>query len=270
MTNPTGDKDPRITGRENGLTNGARAGIFLIRTGPLAGLPDIVWCDVPAGKFVYADNSSPEIAEPYRIAKYPVTNSQFLSFIQDPSGYANAKWWAGLNDAAGVQQLAGPADAMWPDADRPREMVSWYEAMAFCEWLSHRLGYKVSLPTEEQWEKAARGPAGSTYPYGSRFDDYKSNTSESRFGHTTAVDLYRDGVSPYGALGMSGNVWEWTLSEYHSRRNDNLSSDNPRVLRGGSWANSRHYAKAASRICNYPGDRFVNAGFRLMSPASNP
>jgi formylglycine-generating enzyme required for sulfatase activity len=270
VTNTTGDNKPLSAVNLNGQTDGTRSGIFLIRTGRLAGLPDIAWCDVPAGKFIYAENSSPEIAESYRIAKYPITNVQFQSFVQEPKGYANAKWWSGMHQAGSEQQLLGPVNAMWPDADYPREMVSWYEAMAFCEWLSDRLGYKVSLPTEEQWEKAARGTDGSTYPYGNQFDENKANTSESRLGHTSGVDLYPAGVSPFGALGMSGNVWEWTLSEYHSRRNDNPGSDNPRVLRGGSWANSRLYAKTSSRICNFPGDRFLNAGFRLVSAVSNP
>jgi formylglycine-generating enzyme required for sulfatase activity len=256
---------PPTAANLNGQTDSGRPGIFLVRNGPLAGLPHIIWCEVPAGKFVYAENSLPEIAEPYRIAKYPVTNAQFQAFIQDPNGYANPKWWSDRHTDGRDQQLTGPAEAMWPEADHPREMVSWHEAMAFCDWLSVRLGYKVSLPTEEQWEKAARGTDGFIYPYGYRFDEDRVNTSESKVGHTTKVDLYPTGASPYGALDMTGNVWEWTLSEYHSRRNDTPGSAEPRVLRGGSWATSRHYARAAFRIANFPTDRFLNVGFRVVA-----
>ena len=134
-----------------------------------------------------------------------------------------------------------------------RETVSWYEAMAFCRWLSTTPCYAeiggVTLPTEFQWEKAARGPDGLKYPYGNVFDSLKANTEEGAIDQTSAVGIFPDGASPYGVCDMSGNVWEWTLTKYTGRIDARVDSNGTRVPRGGSWSYDRNMARAGlSRV----------------------
>jgi formylglycine-generating enzyme required for sulfatase activity len=230
----------------------------------------IAWCDVPAGPFLYGENKKRRTVErPCRIGKYPVTYEQFQAFVDAPDGFRNPQWWRGLHADGLTQQHGGPGKQRWPVANHPRERVSWYDAMAFCKWLSDKLGYVVTLPTEEQWEKAARGENGLIYPYGDKFDSGKCNTGEGGPGQTTSVDRYPDGASPYGALDMSGNVWEWTLTDFASGGNDDLGASARRVLRGGSWYSRDSSARAAFRGYYVPGDRDNSCGFRLASPALN-
>jgi formylglycine-generating enzyme required for sulfatase activity len=211
-----------------------------------------------------------EIAEPYRIAKYPVTNAQFQSFIDDADGFTNPTWWAGVHGDGRDQQLKGSADPRWSSPDHARENISWYDAVAFCAWITEKLGYAITLPTETQWERGARGKCGLFYPYGNEFDALKCNTKEAGIGRTTPVDCYPTGASPNEVMNLCGNVWEWTLSEYASRKSDNLMSDFPRVLRGGSFISVSDFARADSRNADIPDYRGDNCGFRLVSPASSP
>jgi len=150
--------------------------------------------------------------------------------------------------------------------------VSWYEAMAYTRWLNEYLlrcaagrsgspwpelaagKLKVALPTHEQWEKAARGTDGRTHPWGADFDSDRANTYESGIGATSAVGCFPAGISPYGALDLSGNVWEWVLMD-------------PGNVRGGSWDNVSGYARCAFRHRGSPVGRYDFIGFRVsLSP----
>ena len=160
--------------------------------------------------------------------------------------------------------------------NHPRETVNWYQALAFCRWLSWRLGggydlkkideWKVRLPTEFEWEKAARG-TDRIYPYEGDYDPAKANTVDTGIRQTSAVGIFPNGVSPDGAMDMSGNVWEWCLSDSHKpaheAQKENLRNEHIRVLRGGSWLNGRGLASAACRRNDNPDDRNNNVGFRL-------
>lgn len=154
--------------------------------------------------------------------------------------------------------------------NHPRERVSWFDAMAFSRWLSDKLGYEVRLPTEFEWGKAARGTDGCEYPYEGNFDARKGNTHETGLNQTSAVGIFPQGASPYGVMDMSGNVWEWCLTDYNNPAehplNENISSNSLRVLRGGSWYDSVSFARAVSRSANSPGSRSPDDGFRLCVP----
>src|SRR5690606_26669901 len=132
-------------------------------------------------------------------------NAQFAAFVEDPEGYYNpqARWFEGLAADENDKQLQ---ESTFSASNHPREMVNWYEAVAFCRWLSWRLGgsyaldnveaWQVRLPTEEEWEKAARGRDGRIYPYGDKFDAAKGNTRETGIGQTIAVGIFPNGASP--------------------------------------------------------------------------
>jgi formylglycine-generating enzyme required for sulfatase activity len=227
-------------------------------------LPEIVWCNVPAGDFPYQRGEERTLPA-FRVSKYLVTYRQFQAFINAEDGYSNATWWDGLHPEGIKQQHAGPSDQAFKFSNHPRECVSWYDAMAFCNWLSAKIGEPVTLPTGQQWEKAARGTDGRVYPYGNEFDSTKGNTDESRVGQTSAVGAFPDGVSPYGALDMSGNVWEWTLTEYDTGSEASVSTSGRRAARGGSWDIDQTGARVAFRGSYGPVYRGYDFGFRLAT-----
>ncbi|MBA3872841.1 MAG: SUMF1/EgtB/PvdO family nonheme iron enzyme [Anaerolineae bacterium] len=189
----------------------------------------------------------------YSIAKYPITNAQYSKFI-DANGYNNRKWWTDVGWKVcqegwhydGDWKPSGNAwaeprywkDTKWNGGEQPVVGVSWYEAVAFCFWLTDITGEKIILPTEEQWQYAAQGDHGVTYPWGSDWDCKRCNNSVRPCGSnvTTPVRQYEGkGDSPFGIVDMVGNVWEWCLTDYEQKTNDVRSASNSRVLRGGSW-----------------------------------
>jgi formylglycine-generating enzyme required for sulfatase activity len=250
------------------------------------GLPEIDWVEIPAGTFLmgsdkakdrYArDDEIPqhEVDLPaYHISRYPITYAQFQAFLDAPDGFYNPEWWDGL--AANDYHKAQPGEPDFPYANHPREHVSWYDAAAFCRWLTAKLGYEVRLPTEAEWEKAARGMDGRIYPYGDEADPAKGNTYKTGIGGSSAVGLFPDGASPYGALDMSGNVWEWCLTKwrgsYDEPEDNSLDGTDVRVLRGGSWGSNVLNARAASRNWDAPFSRFkLGYGFRVVCASPIP
>ncbi len=187
---------------------------------------------IPAGKFIYGENvygvkeGRKEMSLPaFMIDKYEVTNRHYAMFNLD--------------------HRYEPIMANFPVI-----MVSHYDAIAHCDALDKR------LPTEQEWEKAARGTDGRTYPYGNEFDVDAAVTNETDFeGHPIqplGVGTHPKGASPYGVMDMSGNVWEWT-SSYHERY---------AVLRGGSFFEDGSHAKTTSSLRSIPQDSKEYAGFR--------
>jgi len=153
--------------------------------------------------------------------------------------------------------------------------VSWFDAVAYCAWLSEKTGKSYHLPTEAEWEKAARGEDGRVYVWGDEWDETKANSMEGEAGDTTPVGHYSpDGDSPYGCADMAGNVWEWCHSldrpyPYNLRDGREApETDGPRVLRGGAFLDSERLARCASRNGVRSNFRSRSYGFRVcVAPA---
>ena len=234
------------------------------------GLPDIDWVEIPGGEFLYGENRAQRYLDAFWMARYPITNAQYQAFI-DAGGYREERWWQVL-----AERIEAPYEPRRSQPNRPRERVSWYEAMAFCAWLSERLGTTIRLPTEQQWEKAARGSDGREYPWGDGYHSGYANINETwdkvgehNVGQTTAVGLYPQGRSPYGILDLAGNVWEWCLNKYEKPDDTSPGGKDQRVLRGGSWGYYRDNARASYRYYRYgPDFRSNDIGFRVccLSP----
>jgi formylglycine-generating enzyme required for sulfatase activity len=194
----------------------------------------------------------------YWIGRTPVTVAQFRAFVEG-SGHR-------------------PRDegSLRKQDDHPVVNVSWHDALAHCRWLEERTGLPVSLPSEAEWEKAARGVDGRTYPWGEVPPDETRCNFANREGGTTAVGRYSPrGDSPYGCADMAGNVWEWTRSLYKGYPYDpedgreDLDASGNRAWRGGCWLNVRRNVRCAVRIIGRPGSFLDRVGFRVVLPASS-
>ncbi len=226
---------------------------------------------VPPGEFTMGSGDDDSMAydrekpqhkvylDAFWIYKNEVTNAQYKKCVE-----------------AGA--CTSPQDTKYYDdpayADHPVVYVDWYQAKAYSEWAEGR------LPTEAEWEKAARGTGSRIYPWGNEWGASKLNSAEGGPGHTTEVSSYLDGASSYGCLDMAGNVWEWTGSLWgkdwdspdykypyaadDGRENLEAGDDVLRVLRGGSWYDDRKRVRCAFRARNYPNSYYDYNGFRVV------
>lgn len=231
---------------------------------PGLGIDDIDWLEIPAGEFIYQDGECLSLPT-YKMSRYPVTNTQFQAFVAD-GGYENDKWWEGL------QKPDSLPNHRWTEGNRPVERVDWYESIAFCRWLSAKTGQEIRLPTEQEWEKAARGTDGREYPWEGSYKTGYANIDERwkkdgdfYLQETSAVGIYPQGQSPYGLMDMSGNVWEWCLNKYEEPQIITADvSGGVRVVRGGAWNNNTGLCRSSFRYRGGPDDRHDNQGFRLL------
>ncbi len=213
----------------------------------------------------------------YQLAQYPITNAQFQCFVE-AEDFEHDRWWAGMPEERRRANAKLKPNPSWPYAKHPRVEVSWYQAVAFCRWLTVHLGYdqagyEVRLPHEHEWEVAARYQHGRIYPWGAdEFDPAKVNTWEGKVRQTTAVGLYPSGRQPHLDLyDLSGNVCEWCQNKYKDPTQTEVDdSDDFRGLRGGSWFSLDNYARAAFRYDYFPGLRFNFVGFAGGACASSP
>jgi len=306
------------------------AGDVLGRLGdPRPGVEAVEWLEVPAGPFVMGSADDDSLAfdwekpqhevylDRFWISRYPVTNAQFRSFVED-DGYSNRDYWT--EDGWEWLQGAEVDVSFYPDdwreryadwlAQRPKEKrrrpffwdqerlsaptrpvvgVTWYEACAFCRWLTAHLGEQddspvagvqcgVSLPTEAQWEKAARGTQGLLWPWSNEFDAKLCNSEENELREPSPVGIFPGDSSPFGTRDVAGNVWEWTSTAWgkaamtadygypyvagDGREAENFSGG--RIVRGGSYYNDKTLARCAARDRSGPELFYGDIGFRVV------
>jgi formylglycine-generating enzyme required for sulfatase activity len=211
----------------------------------------------------------------YRIGKYPVTVEEYREFIR-AGGYAERRYWTGDGwENAAFKQPAFWDNTRWAGNDRfPVVGVSWYEAYAYCRWLAEKTGRPYRLPTEAEWEKAARGTDGRIYPWGNEWDEEVCNTAEYKTLQPTPVGIFSPaGDSPYGGADMAGNVWEWCLTQwresYQVPADDDPKGDAWRTMRGGSWNSDQNSVRCASRSGDSPLSRDNMLGFRVVLASSH-
>ena len=256
-------------------------------------LATIEWVTIPAGEFLMG--STPDEAEAaftnaklrssllekytfnaevpqhkvhlseYQISRYEITNAQYRAFIEAtnrpiPRGQQGEEIWKDDNFNADTQPVVG---------------VTWFDAQAYAEWIGG------SLPTEAQWERAARGPQGQTYPWGNTPPKARHHANFARrYNHPTPVGHFPNGISPDGIADLAGNVWEWCLDEYNPtfyEQNKKKVTRNPlnlrfrdvlraRVIRGGAWDVGSTFLRSALRSPFYPLDSTHTIGFRVVRP----
>ncbi len=205
------------------------------------------WIDIPPGQVNlggyyganggYVTESMRFNVSAFSIAKYPLTNAQFAKFIE-ADGYNHQDWWTDdgwqMRENEGVLEPRFWKDVKWNKLNYPVVGISWYEAIAFCHWLSEVSGENITLPTDQEWQRAAQGDTQWAYPYGDNFDERRCNFNAYGTTSVTQYEGRRKGNSPFGVVDMSGNVWEWCLTKFEANDNKPDGTD-VRILRGGSW-----------------------------------
>ena len=222
------------------------------------------WVHIPAGEFRMGsaagqghDDERPQHTvhpDEYYIARVPTTNLQYEQFVK-ATGHRKPRHWRNGNIPNGK-------------VDHPVVHISWDEAMAFCKWVG------AQLPTEAQWEKAARGTDSRVYSWGNATPNDQLCNFNENVDDTTPVGKYPQGASPYGCLDMAGNVWEWVADWHSTNYYQSSPKQNPtgptsgiaRVLRGGSWYDYLDSARVAYRLTALQDYSTYGVGCRLVFP----
>jgi formylglycine-generating enzyme required for sulfatase activity len=262
--------------------------------------PPLGFVEVPTGPFLMGSDKKQDpqadddelrqhevFLERYYIACYPVTHAQYWAFVQ------------GTGHRSPTAEVESERSYEWRDGKPPTHLLShpvvlvtWHDACAYCEWLTEELRasketpetlaallrqekWRVRLPSEAEWEKAARGSltgsgGGRIYPWEGDADPNRANYGDTGIGTTSSVGCFPGGASPYGCQDMSGNVWEWTSTLYkdypynpNDGREDPAAAD-ARVLRGGAFYLSERYVRCAYRNTHRPVDWHRLGGFRVV------
>ncbi|XP_063809835.1 inactive C-alpha-formylglycine-generating enzyme 2 isoform X2 [Pseudophryne corroboree] len=275
-----------------------------------------VMVQLDGGKFIMGTNApngkdgefpaKQVTVKPFAIDRYPVTNKNFREFVRakkykseaETFGWSfvfedfvpeelkkkvsqkleSAPWWLPI-ERAFWRQPSGPGSGIKDKLDIPVLQVSWNDAQAFCKWQGKR------LPTEEEWEFAARGGlTGNTYPWGNTFQETRCNLWQGKFPTMDSAEDGYHGVSPvaafppqnaYGLYDMLGNTWEWTSTGYSSPGEATQHRQKMYVLRGASWIDTQdgsanHIARVSTRMGNTPDSASDNLSFRCAKDFSRP
>jgi formylglycine-generating enzyme required for sulfatase activity len=256
--------------------------------------PPFEWVEIPRGRttlidhldvsaLMYLQQGVPTTfkVNAFFIAKYPVTNAQFAAFIE-AGGYTTERWWTAQGwRQRQSQQWIAPYRYFWQDAsfngpDNPIIGISWYEVVAFINWLREASGEAVTLPSEQEWQWAAQGSDGRRFPWGNTWESdrcnnsvYNVQTREERWSQwTTPVQQFEGkGDSAFGVVDMVGNTWERCRTEWFTGH-EVIDDDGPRVMRGGDFGGRQLRAF----FCTTRGKAFAISrdsaiGFRLARPA---
>jgi formylglycine-generating enzyme required for sulfatase activity len=284
-----------------GLLGDDRKGVHLIDK-----LPDIDWCEIPSGDFhigvteedIDLQKSKPWAAgwgfnretparhmhaASFYISRYPITQIQFKAFVVD-GGYTSPEWWTKPGwEWLKENKVLSHAETSWGDQlNLPQTNVSWYEAMAFCRWLGKQVSDEISLPTEMEWERAARGADGRAFTWGDEFDTNYCNAEPTHIGRVCSVGCFPGSEGPWlknTPSDMCGNVWEWCTTIYEEangkefsypydpedgREDLELGDTYMRVLRGGCYLNVPFVVRTTFRGRDKPNARYGRQGFRVV------
>jgi formylglycine-generating enzyme required for sulfatase activity len=262
---------------------------------------------IPGGEFTMGSDSGDVNESPmhtvklsgFWIGKTEVTNAQYRLFVE-ANGFQQEEFWTGLgldvredDDATFRQECRDNSQFNQPD--KPVVCVSWFEAIAYMRWLAKETGENIHLPSEAEWEKAARGTGGYLYPWGNEYpngtrlnycdqncdNDHMDESVSDGYRYTAPVGSFPAGASPYGVLDMAGNVWEWTRSqmgdypypgdaEGRALREYRFGYGGSRVTRGGSWAKGQDTVHASFRDSLNPQLAGSDQGFRLVILSNGP
>lgn len=243
---------------------GARAGRL-----DLVDLDGDAWVHLPGGTLeMGSEHGDPDerpvhrvALSPFAISRFPVTNGDYATYVKE-TGKRPPEHWEDGEVPVGLER-------------HPVVRVTWSDAEAFCTWLTRRLRSsetdgEVQLPTEAQWELAARGESGREYPWGAEPPDERRANFGGKVGDTTPVDAYPEGATPEGVHDLAGNIWEWCrdwfgpYSEQERRDPKGPDSGSSRVLRGGSFGAGPRALRGACRVVDHPGNRVGYIGFRVV------
>ena len=223
---------------------------------------NIIFCDIKEGEFLRGSTSTSEeyperniFLTQYKISKYPITNGEYKIFVRDKN-YREPPTFQNSN---------------FNSSRQPVVAVSWYDANEYCKWFSEKYSVLASLPTEAQWEKAARGIDGKTYPWGDAAPTSRIINVNSYVGQTIKVGIY-DNSSEFGCYDMLGNIWEWCddyYDEYYYKMSPFINPINKKCnryksTRGGSWRSDLFRATCAHRCFYNPNVRSDRHGFRIV------
>jgi formylglycine-generating enzyme required for sulfatase activity len=237
------------------------------------------WIEIPEGTVTLVPTTNVDKEKSYlkqdtvftvpafAIAKYPVTNAQFAKFIE-AGGYREEKWWMSTPSWM-VHKKVWTEPRYWGNAlfngpEQPVVGVSWYESTSFCTWLSALTGENISLPTEQQWQRAAQGDDGRLYPWGNEEPNDQLCNWKNSNGRTTPVTHYPLGASPFGVMDMAGNVWEWCLTDYMSGGLVHDGRGLPLIRGGAFFVSFSSHLRVVHRDSEYPDSRASVLGFRLV------
>lgn len=231
------------------------------------------WCHVTGGVVTLTDASDYggtrggiyQVTQ-FAMAKYLITNSQYQKFLNHPNGFSDPKWWNYSPEGTlWRRDHRKPKPTAFAGVGLPRTRISWFDGVAFCNWLSAELKtVQVRLPTEQEWQRAAVGDTDWSYPWGNELDKTRANYA-NHVGQVAVVGSSPNGQSLFGIMDMIGTLWEWNLTKWGT---DNTDPDGYvyRNYRGGAWnVSNPEYLRAIDRGAGHsPRGQLNDAGLRIV------